>query len=115
CLESLIPPHTLQLLAENTVKHNKLSTRSPLRVNIRSDQSYLIVDNNISVKTSESVVSGVGLNNINSRYLLLFGKEIRIEKDSACFKIYLPLIDGNERIDYRRRITNSLGFKTDLT
>ena len=115
CLESLIPPHTLQLLAENTVKHNKLSTRSPLRVNIRSDQSYLIVDNNISVKTNESVVSGVGLNNINSRYLLLFGKEIRIEKDSACFKIYLPLIDGNERIDYRRRITNSLGFKTDLT
>jgi LytS/YehU family sensor histidine kinase len=98
-LNSLIPPHTLQLLAENAVKHNKLSVRNPLKIRIYSEGGYLIVSNNLSEKVNESTGSGVGLSNINSRYKLLFGKKIMIKKEAEFFNVYLPIIDNNERID----------------
>ncbi|HEY0679082.1 MAG TPA: histidine kinase [Chitinophagaceae bacterium] len=112
-MKCLIPPHTLQLLAENAVKHNKLSTRKPLLFEIRTDEDFLIVTNNIAARPGSIIASGVGLKNISNRFRLLFGKNVRIERKSDEFTVFLPLINADEYPDYRGRGADSLGPETN--
>jgi two-component system LytT family sensor kinase len=90
-LQYMIPPLTLQLLVENAIKHNITSTSRPLRISIYTRDGYLAVVNNLQPKTSVQASSGIGLTNINQRYLLLFAREIRIEMDDHSFTVKLPL------------------------
>ncbi|WP_162618557.1 sensor histidine kinase [Pedobacter yulinensis] len=100
-LRTLIPPHTLQLLAENTVKHNKFSMKYPLYIRIFSTEKFLVVQNNFSEKArGPAETSGVGLKNISRRYALLFNKEIAIHKSAEFFQVSLPLIEENESTDH---------------
>ena len=39
-------------LLENAVKHNVITSKSPLKINIYEDKGYLIVENNINLKQS---------------------------------------------------------------
>jgi two-component system LytT family sensor kinase len=45
-----IPPLTLQLLIENAVKHNQMSTEKPLVVSIRKSGEYLLISNCIQLR-----------------------------------------------------------------
>lgn len=94
CSSSRIPVHTLQLLAENAVKHNIVARENPLVLQIRSDPQYLTVSNNKLPKQHYMQGSGIGLQNINNRYSLLFGKEIQISSNKDCFQVMLPIIDA---------------------
>lgn len=87
-----MPVHTLQLLAENAVKHNVVTRRQPLLLEIRSAGNELVVKNNILPKQQAVESSGIGLQNINKRYNLLFGKDIGIVSTDGCFKVLLPII-----------------------
>ena len=86
-----MPPNTLQLLIENAVKHNVLSQSRPLHISIAVRGDYLIVENNLQIKASEDTSSHVGLSNINSRYKILKGKSIIVEKDEWSFRVLLPI------------------------
>ena len=44
----LIPPVSLMVAIENATKHNEISTRNPLTVNIFSDEDYITVSNGIN-------------------------------------------------------------------
>jgi len=88
-----IPVHTLQLLAENAVKHNSVTERNPLLLEITSANNELVVCNNILLKQQNVESSGIGLQNINKRYSLLFSKEITIIAENSYFKVLLPIID----------------------
>jgi LytS/YehU family sensor histidine kinase len=94
--------HTLQLLAENIVKHNAASSRQPLKLEIKSDQDCVYIKNNLLPKQHAGESSGIGLNNINKRYALLFGKEISIIKTESDFTVSLPIINNNEDTNHRR-------------
>lgn len=98
----MMPPNTLQLLIENTVKHNTLSLHKPLYISIFIKDDFLIVRNNLQEKEASFSSSHIGLNNINSRYLLHHGKEIIIEKTDQFFQVSLPIIMQyqNEYSDY---------------
>lgn len=94
-LDSYIPPLALQLLVENTVKHNQISKEHPLLVYISAvDNTHLTVT---STKT-EAINSGfsfnVGLNNIQKRYQFFTDEKIVI-KDEEKFSIQLPVIKVN--------------------
>jgi two-component system LytT family sensor kinase len=91
-LNSLMPPNTLQLLIENAVKHNILSLKKPLFISILTNESFLIVENNLQPKAVRTMSSNLGLDNIRSRYLLLNGKEIRIQRNGGYFQVVLPII-----------------------
>ena len=52
-----IPPLTLQLLAENALKHNTVDENNPLIIKIESAQSFLIVSNNITKQESAGKIS----------------------------------------------------------
>jgi two-component system LytT family sensor kinase len=68
-LNWLLPPLTLQLLIENAVKHNVVSKKSPLQIDIFIDQQdYLCVSNNLQIRDDKMASSRVGLRNISNRY-----------------------------------------------
>lgn len=91
-LGATLPPNTLQILIENVVKHNVFSQKRPLRVRIYEEGGFLTVENNLQFKNAEET-SGVGLSNINDRFLILKGKRILIGKDENSFKVSLPIAD----------------------
>lgn len=91
-LNSQIPPFTLQLLAENAIKHNIASVHEPLELFIYDIDKELVVENSYHPKISVEHSGGTGLENIKNRYWLLFRKEITIEITQSKFIVKLPVI-----------------------
>lgn len=91
-LQTLIPPFTLQLLAENCIKHNIVSLEHPLRIRVYEDKEEIVVENPIQLKKGENNSLGVGLKNIVHRYGHLLDKQVTIVNDNKDFKVKLPLI-----------------------
>lgn len=86
-----IPPMTLQLLAENAVKHNVISKEKTLSISIELANDFIIVSNTKNIRSASSPGLGIGLNNINYRYKILFHREIEIEDTSDYFIVRLPI------------------------
>jgi len=87
-----IIPLSLQLLLENTIKHNIVSEEQPLNVIITEENGYLKVVNNFNPKSTVEKGTKVGLKNIIDRYNLITLKKVYIEKDNKQFIIKLPLL-----------------------
>lgn len=92
-MEKGIARATLQLLVENAIKHNSISKRSPLKIEIFTENNFLVIRNNINpiIKPVESM--GIGLRNISFRYELLSNKPITITQDQNIFLVKVPLLD----------------------
>lgn len=86
-----IPPFTLQLLIENCIKHNVVSLDNPLQIKLYTENNFVVVENPIQLKKG-TLSTGVGLDNINQRFLHLLDNEINIEKTETTFKVKIPLI-----------------------
>lgn len=88
-----IAPLTLQLLVENAIKHNTISTAKPLLVRIeKKGDDYLLVSNNLQRKYSKEASTGFGLNSIQKRYGLLINKAIQVEENMQEYKVAIPII-----------------------
>jgi uncharacterized membrane protein (DUF485 family) len=90
--EFLITPISLQVLAENAVKHNEFSNTEPLIVSVELKEETIVVQNNLHKKDLRKVSSKIGLKNLNERYKLTTGKEIKIEESEQSFKVTLPVL-----------------------
>ncbi len=87
-----IPPLTLQMLLENCIKHNIVSKNKPLTINIKGDDSEIIIENNRNPKNiSES--TGQGLSNIKERYKYFTNKEVIVTETESFFNVSVPLIE----------------------
>jgi two-component system, LytTR family, sensor kinase len=91
-LDKRIAPVTLQILIENAIKHNIINKDNPLIINILSNESCLIVENNIQLKKQVETSNKQGLNNLKSLYEFLSEKQIEITNDLYFFKVAVPLI-----------------------
>lgn len=87
-----IAPFTLQLLLENAIKHNVVSSENPLTIEIIKKADYLLVKNNVLPKSHIGYSSGIGLQNIINRYSLLSGQSVLIEESLDTFTVKLPLL-----------------------
>jgi len=87
-----LPPMSVQLLIENSVKHNEISNRHPLVVEIQAIESSLTVRNPVQPKRTPYVATGIGLANLSKRYQLLFHQEIQVNKEDKLFSVTIPLI-----------------------
>jgi len=93
-----IVPLSLQILLENAVKHNVISSESPLEIKIYEENGYLIVSNNLNEKSVLSNSTKVGLNNIKERYNLITQKRIEIGVEKGFFVARIPLLTQKIRM-----------------
>jgi ligand-binding sensor domain-containing protein len=88
-----VPPLTLQLLMENAVKHNSISRETPLLVEIFIDKyGKLVMKNNRNGKIKKTESSGMGLQNIISRFQLLSDRTVEIKSSEKFFEVAIPLL-----------------------
>jgi two-component system LytT family sensor kinase len=102
-----IVPLSLQLLLENAVKHNVVSSTKPLTINIYEEGNYLIIENNINPKEAIGKSTKVGLQNIADRYGLITDKGVKIENNNKTFKVSLPLLYKMNNMMYTDDLENS--------
>lgn len=88
-----IIPLAMQLLIENAIKHNAMSKKSPLVIDIFIDQdNHLNVVNNLQEREAHMTSTGVGLKNIQNRYRLLNNTVPVFEKTETHFIARIPLV-----------------------
>ncbi|MEJ1223688.1 2TM domain-containing protein [Sediminicola sp. 1XM1-17] len=90
--EAKIIPLSLQLLLENAVKHNVVTSKRPLTINVFEKNGMLCVSNNLQEKQVVKKSSGVGLHNIRQRYQILTDKKVIINKTASEFSVQLPML-----------------------
>jgi LytS/YehU family sensor histidine kinase len=75
-----IVPLSLQLLVENAVKHNVVSTEKPLQVDVFFDQKngWVGVSNLLQPKMRKEKSTGFGLQSLADRYAMLTSRKIKI-------------------------------------
>ncbi len=88
----LVPPMVLQLLIENTIKHNQTSIDKPLTVEVIANEHIISVKNNLQLRTVKEESSKTGLTNIISRYKFFTKKEVEIIQNSEFFEVKIPLL-----------------------
>lgn len=92
-MNTYLPPLTLQLLVENAVKHNQMSVDKPLIIDIRTDpDQYLVVSNTIRARTLDEKSTGIGLQNIQSRYGYLTNLPISAGAEADEYVVRIPLL-----------------------
>lgn len=93
-----IPPLALQMLVENAVKHNKLSAKLPLTIQIfTSGNDWIVVRNNYQPKEQSGILlTQTGLDNIKKRYQYLSDQEVQVKQDEQYFTVSLPLLEMEE-------------------
>jgi LytS/YehU family sensor histidine kinase len=62
-----IVPLALQLLVENAVKHNVVSTEKPLLVEVKVTDQSVVVVNNLQLRPAAVDSTGLGQQNIRQR------------------------------------------------
>lgn len=83
---------TLQLLIDNAVKHNMVQGSSPLRVTIKDEGDYLLVQNNIQLRKQMETSNAQGLKQLTQLYSYLSQKPVVIESNFNQFTIKIPLL-----------------------
>ena len=90
--DAKVVPLSLQLLLENTIKHNVVSENKPLHIKIYIKDNFLVVENNLQRKEVLQDRKGVGLQNIVSRYAILSERKVLIDETKETFAVYLPIL-----------------------
>jgi len=89
-----IPSLSLQLLIENSIKHNIVSTNDPLEIDVKltDDGKYIQVCNNLQLKMNEVESTGIGLKNIRKRMAFFTDEQMIVTETESEFCVKLPLI-----------------------
>jgi hypothetical protein len=90
--DALVVPLSLQLLLENTIKHNIVSQQKPLHIRIFEENGYLVVQNDLQKKEVLQDRRGVGLQNIVSRYAIITTRKVQVLESEKHFTVKLPVL-----------------------
>jgi sensor histidine kinase YesM len=126
--ETKVVPLSLQLLLENTVKHNVVSEQRPLHIKIFIENGYLVIENNFQKKEVLQDRKGVGLQNIVDRYAIISNKKIVIEQTQELFIVKIPILtkqitvmetqrqfsENNTYLRAKKRVEELKGFYANL-
>lgn len=104
--EAKVVPLSLQLLLENTIKHNVVSEQKPLHIKIYVENNYLIIENNLQKKEVLQDRKGVGLQNIVNRYALISERKVLIEQNESFFRVMIPILTKQIAIVESQNIYN---------
>lgn len=91
-----LPALSLQPLIGNAVKHNTITSKHPLRVVIRVRDGVLEVENAKYAKLDVEPSTGIGLQNLRSRWQIVTGRDIEIIDEAERFMVRMPLEKGTK-------------------
>src|SRR5690606_15526486 len=83
-------PLSLQLLLENTVKHNVISEKKHLHIRIFVEDNYLAIQNDFQKKEVLQDQQGVVLQNIIKRYGIITNRKVLINQTEQPFTDKIP-------------------------
>lgn len=89
--ELRLPPLTLQLLIENILKHNVISTAHPMQITMAVAEGCLTVSNTLRPKPCETS-TGIGLENLSTRCRMVAGCSIEVIRTPDFFTVKIPLL-----------------------
>jgi two-component system, LytTR family, sensor kinase len=92
-----VAPLSVQMLVENAIKHNVVSSEQPLNLQLLTESNHIIVKNNLQQKgmklmKEQSHSTHTGLKNIISRYTLMTSAPVEVNRSSETFEVKIPLI-----------------------
>jgi two-component system, LytTR family, sensor kinase len=87
-----LPPICLQLLLENAIKHNIISSKKPLSINIFTQGDNIVIENNLQKKESVESGTGTGLFNITNRYSYFTDLKVDVQETNEHYIVKLPLL-----------------------
>jgi len=87
-----VVPLSLQLLLENAIKHNIISSLKPLTIEVFVEKGKLIVRNNLQKKNQVMNSTKAGLQNIKNRYSFFSNKKVEVLSTSEYFIVMLPML-----------------------
>jgi two-component system LytT family sensor kinase len=90
--DKAIVPVTLQILIENSMKHNIIELQRPLIIEIFTSGDYLVVRNNLQYRKIVETSNKMGLENLKSLYRFLTDRPVIIEQEEKYFSVKVPLI-----------------------
>jgi two-component system, LytTR family, sensor kinase len=93
-LNKRIVPLSLQILMENAIKHNIVSSDKPLKIEVTALNGKLMVSNNLQKKNQVNESTGIGLDNIRNRYKLLGNGQVEVTENGSSFTVSIPLIEN---------------------
>lgn len=101
CYSFYIAPLTIQMLVENAIKHNVISSEKPLQIEIYAEgDCILAVKNNLQKKITTKNSMGIGLANITKQYEILgSSKKVEILNSDSCFIVKIPLFKEKKKYE----------------
>ncbi|MCF6361285.1 MAG: histidine kinase [Cyclobacteriaceae bacterium] len=88
-----IPPMVLQMLIENCIKHNEITSENPLIIKVFTEKQSICVKNKIAKKqVLPGDNSSIGLTNIKARFKMLSDEPVKILDNGNEFIVKLPLL-----------------------
>ncbi|WP_083634515.1 sensor histidine kinase [Saccharicrinis aurantiacus] len=91
----MIPPLTLQVLAENSIKHNVASRSHPLEIKIYTKCNTLVVENNLQLREGAVDSTHTGMQNLNDKYQLLGMKKPQVTNNDKMYQVAINLIQSS--------------------
>jgi sensor histidine kinase YesM len=88
-----VPAFSLQVLAENAIKHNMMTRDRPLRITITIQDGIITVSNRRQKKQGATQGPGVGLANLQERYRILANSDIVIHADDDIFSVSIKALE----------------------
>ena len=88
----LMVPLALQILVENAVKHNEISTENPLTIHIYDDDDYLYISNNLQPRGNLPDSNQIGLKTLDFQYEFLAKRKMEVLNADNQFVVKLPKI-----------------------
>jgi two-component system, LytTR family, sensor kinase len=91
-LQTFVAPLTIQMLVENSIKHNIISREKPLTINISSSVETIVVSNNLQKREADQSSNMFGLKNISERYSFLTSKKVEVIENDNTFTVNIPIL-----------------------
>lgn len=91
----MVIPMSLQLLIENSIKHNQATTQSPLIISITRKKNRIYVKNNLQLKVTPVASFKIGLTNLQERYAYFTDESVDFNESNNFYTVSIPILTTN--------------------